>query len=218
MAQAELHLPGYHFAELFDAKHLGRLDQDFLAALQQEDDSLYQQLIAYRHQSRLFPRKESSELLIKAAQHLSRFIARFFSISAPADQLTKEILRDTVIFQFKEHFVLREAKRRLGNYSINDTFSVLNQWLSDELSSNGLITETQPLAQPLSNDDASHLSSPGPRIKHASDSDPGAGETTLGDYGGEWLAGDLRMSPKLQPTSSPVDRELAVADDMQPLF
>jgi NADPH-dependent glutamate synthase beta subunit-like oxidoreductase len=141
MAPTELQLPGFHFAELFDAEHLARLDQQFLAFLEGEDQTLYGQLMDYRHQSRPFSREQSSELLILSAQKLSHFIAQFFSISLSVHQLTDSILRDTVIFQFKEHYVHREAKRRLSSHSISRSFYELDQWLSNELGSRKLSLE-----------------------------------------------------------------------------
>ncbi len=126
---ATLKLPGYQFAELFDAQHLARLDQEFLSLLQEKDQALYQHLLDYRRKSQLLSRNQVSELLIRVAQYLSEFLAQFFSISEPVQHLSQTILRDKVIFQFKEHYVLREAKRRLANHEIKETFSELNQWI-----------------------------------------------------------------------------------------
>jgi NADPH-dependent glutamate synthase beta subunit-like oxidoreductase/NAD(P)H-flavin reductase len=133
MANPKLHLDGYQFAQLFDAQHLARLDGEFLAALKLADPVLYQQLLAYRHQSQSFTREEISQLLIDTALHLSRFLSNFFSISQASAQLSAEILRDTVIFQFKEIFVLRLAKRRIANHSIPESFQELDDWLTKQL-------------------------------------------------------------------------------------
>jgi NADPH-dependent glutamate synthase beta subunit-like oxidoreductase/NAD(P)H-flavin reductase len=135
MAQLTLQLPGYEFTQLFDAQHLARLDEDFLAALKAEDSALYHQLIAYRHLSRSFSREATSQLLIATAVHLSHFLSTFFGVVQPTAHLRLEILRDTVLFQFKEAFILRQAKRRVGNHSIQQSFSELDQWLSAQLKS-----------------------------------------------------------------------------------
>lgn len=137
MTQPQLHLPGYDFAQLFDAEHLARLDADFLAALKAQDAALYEQLLAYRHKKRSFQREEVSQLLIEAAEHLSRFLALFFSIAERTNHLKDDILGDTVIFQFKEAYIHRIAKRRVANHTITATFQELDQWLSSQLLSFG---------------------------------------------------------------------------------
>lgn len=133
MTQKTLQLAGYEFAQLFDANHLARLDEEFLAALKAQNAALCQQLEDYRRQSRTFSREEISQCLIDTASHLNQFLSTFFNIDDSVDHIKDAILRDGVIFQFKENIVLRMAKRKVSNHSINQSFSELDQWVMSRL-------------------------------------------------------------------------------------
>ena len=133
MGQPQLSLPGYQFSELFEARHLARLDADFLNHLQLADASLYSHLLEYRHQSRAFTRDELNTLLLGTAPYLSQFIAEFFSIETETEALSTTITRQNVIFSCKEWFVQREAKRRLAKPDPNYAFAQLDNWLDGEL-------------------------------------------------------------------------------------
>ncbi len=135
MAQTRLQFSGYEFAQLFDATHLARLDAEFIASLKAKDSVLCQQLQDYRNQSRPFSREEISQLLISAAKHLSTFLSSFFNIDQPVENIKSTILRDAVIFQFKENIVLRIAKRKVANHAIEQSFCDLNQWLTSQFKS-----------------------------------------------------------------------------------
>lgn len=135
MAQTKLHFSGYEYAQLFDAAHLARLDKDFLAAVKAKDSELCQQLQDYRDQSRHFSREETSQLLISVAEHLGTFLSSFFNIDQPVENLRSSLLRDSVIFQFKETIVLRMAKRKIANHNIDQSFSDLYQWVERKIKS-----------------------------------------------------------------------------------
>ncbi len=135
MAPTKLQFSDYEYAQLFDADHLARLDGDFLAAVKAQDTELYQNLKDYRIQSRPFSREETSQLLISVAEQLSLFLSSFFNIDQPVQKLKSGILRDSVIFQFKENIVLRMAKRKIANHNIDGSFYELNQWITDKVAS-----------------------------------------------------------------------------------
>ncbi|MBX9587224.1 MAG: FAD-dependent oxidoreductase [Gammaproteobacteria bacterium] len=135
MAETRLQFSGYEFAQLFDAAHLARLDAEFIASLKAKDSALCQQLQDYRSQSQPFTREDTSQLLISAAEHLSAFLTAFFNIDQPVENLKSTILRDAVIFQFKENIVLRMAKRKVSNHNIKVSFNDLNQWVMDNIES-----------------------------------------------------------------------------------
>lgn len=136
MAETRLQFSGYEFAQLFDAAHLARLDAEFIASLKAKDSVLWQQLQNYRNQSQPFTREDTSQLLISVAEHLSTFLSTFFNIDQPVENLKSTILRDAVIFQFKENIVLRMAKRKVSNHNIDQSFNDLNQWVIDNIESN----------------------------------------------------------------------------------
>lgn len=129
MAQPQLNLKGYSFAELFQAKGLQRLDQEFLEKL---NPQLRSALLSYRQAKEITP-IEVSELLLACAPVLEEFLIELFGIEEAVAISQAKTISYNPISAFKKFFVLRRAKKLLLNVNTLPTFSELDQWLQNEL-------------------------------------------------------------------------------------
>ncbi len=127
---------GFTFTDLFQADTLSRLDQDFLAFLQQQDSALAQQLLNYRQQPHALSAPERSELLIACAIPLEQFIAQFFAIQLAVLTTRRQTQAHAPIFHFKKWFVQRRARRRLSRAAGLASFADLDVWLNQKLARN----------------------------------------------------------------------------------
>src|SRR5438105_15882979 len=118
----QLKLTDFTFQELFQPASLAKLDQKFLAQLQQQNAPLHDSLLAYRHHSREFSPIEISELLIAASPYLEIFIADLFQIERELAISKLQTISKDPIFIFKKWFVLREARRRIMKIDFTETF------------------------------------------------------------------------------------------------
>ena len=71
---------GFRFDDLYSVAGLARLDGEFVRALAAADAALADRLAAARHDPAALAYREEAELLIAAAPHLDRFVARLFAI------------------------------------------------------------------------------------------------------------------------------------------
>lgn len=140
----KLKLKGFTFEQLHTAEGLHKLDQAFLAYLNQSNQLLHGQLLNYRQGSDFSP-EEVSELIIQCGPLVETYIAELFSIEDEVAQLQAATLADDPIFAFKKYFVSREAKRSLKKAGENLNFKALDQWLTKQLQENKL-TEDRELA------------------------------------------------------------------------
>lgn len=132
MAQSELYFKGFSFQELLTPAGLAKLDGQFLHYLKTMDVLRHDELLSYRAGLYTDP-KEVSDLLIDCAPVLEAFIAELFNIQDAIGQLQNKIHRDDPIFEFKKHFVLREARRAIKQADELPAFTELDQWLTAKL-------------------------------------------------------------------------------------
>lgn len=128
-----LQLKGFTFSELFQSEALERLDQSFLCYLEKEDKSLHDNLLAYRLKLRTFEPKESSNLLIDCARYLEVFVAELFNIQEALYKSQQATRSNDPIFEFKQWYVLREAKRKINKLPEYGDFVALTTWLLKQL-------------------------------------------------------------------------------------
>jgi NADPH-dependent glutamate synthase beta subunit-like oxidoreductase/NAD(P)H-flavin reductase len=100
---------GLTFQDLYDRDGLIRLDQTFLAELQDSDVALYNRLVTARLDPDVLDRKAESELLVDAAPHVEDFIGRLFGISAEIKALQTTHDELAPIYTVKRLFVQRRA-------------------------------------------------------------------------------------------------------------
>src|SRR5262245_49309194 len=110
----ELGVPGFRYPDLHKPERLRLLHDRFLFELEAADPALAKEFAAYRAAppAGLAPPAES-ELLIRVARHVARFVARLFRIEATHGAQLAVAVGEAVIFRFKKDFVKwRCAKRK----------------------------------------------------------------------------------------------------------
>jgi NADPH-dependent glutamate synthase beta subunit-like oxidoreductase/NAD(P)H-flavin reductase len=109
-ATASLSVPGYTFGDLHDAERLASLYERFCEGVAAADPDFWREWDAYR-QAPDAPRPPLalSNLLIRMAPHVSRFIERLFDVDAPADAIAQATRDQDDLFRFKVDFVRRRA-------------------------------------------------------------------------------------------------------------
>ena len=145
MTNLPLVLQGFNFPELFTINGLIKLDAAFLTFLKEKDEVLCEQLLSYREKKLLKP-KEVSELIISCGAFLETFIADIFSIEKPVNHLRTITSKENIIFTFKKFYVLRQARRALKKANLIESFSLLDQWVTDQLRKNKLNKADRELA------------------------------------------------------------------------
>src|SRR3954463_13041552 len=103
-----LGIEGYTYGDLHRPERLRALAEAFYAEVEREDAGLHARLSEYINSrgENLKGTRTESELLIEAAPHLSRFVARLFRVEEERAQLAEGIRAQDPVFQFKQ-FVQR---------------------------------------------------------------------------------------------------------------
>ncbi|HEX8147779.1 MAG TPA: FAD-dependent oxidoreductase, partial [Pyrinomonadaceae bacterium] len=111
-ADFPLGIEGFTYGDLYRPERLRALAEAFYAEVESADAALHARLAEYvgARGENLKGTKAESELLIEAAPHLSRFVARLFRVEAERERLCAEIRAQDPVFQFKQ-FVQRRATR-----------------------------------------------------------------------------------------------------------
>lgn len=132
LASTQLKLKKTKFQALFSATGLAQLDQRFLQQLQQQSADLHKQLLHYRHHDIdiTADRIQYSLFLLELAPYIERFIIELFAIEEAAMGLQQVIVEQDPIFVFKNHFVLRLAKRLTKKIAELPSFEELDTWLA----------------------------------------------------------------------------------------
>ncbi|HZG53014.1 MAG TPA: FAD-dependent oxidoreductase, partial [Pyrinomonadaceae bacterium] len=113
-ADFPLGIAGFHYRDLSQPERLARLTAAFYAELQKDDATLAAALAAYTSARGANVRgtRAESELLIAAAPHVSRFVARLFHVEAERAAHAERIREQDAVFQFKT-FISRRALKRV---------------------------------------------------------------------------------------------------------
>ncbi|EKD69773.1 MAG: hypothetical protein ACD_46C00731G0003 [uncultured bacterium] len=148
-AHKELQFKGFTYHDLLDASGLERLDQTFLAFLQQKSLHLYELLTHYRNDTSTLSTIETSEFLIQCATILEAFLAEFFNIENALEMSQLQTISHNPIAQFKKYFVLKRAKKEVNKAHSFPAFDELNTWLNHELNHAALKSDDKELAVAL---------------------------------------------------------------------
>ena len=111
-----LGIPGFAYGDLYDP---GRL-QDLLAAfdesLGKDDPPLFAEYEAYRSsKGEGLPSKQISDLLVRVAPHVGRFVARLFKVEAVHEAQAKAIQEQVnTVFAFRDGVVIRAGAKYKG--------------------------------------------------------------------------------------------------------
>jgi NADPH-dependent glutamate synthase beta subunit-like oxidoreductase/NAD(P)H-flavin reductase len=105
-----LGIEGFTYGDLYRPERLRALAESFYGELRAADPALHSSLAGYTgaRGGTLRGTRAESELLIAAAPHLSRFVARLFGVESEREALALEIRAQDPVFEF-EHFVQRRA-------------------------------------------------------------------------------------------------------------
>src|SRR5215207_7206654 len=103
-ADFELGVEGFTYGDLYRPARLRALAEAFYAEVEREDAALHTSLAEYvaARGENLKGTKAESELLIAAAPHLSRFVARLFGVGRERERLAAGIRAQDPVFQFKQ--------------------------------------------------------------------------------------------------------------------
>jgi len=138
-----LGIPGFRFADLNRVRRIAALDEIFHDELKSADPGLAATYEAYRLMAgQGYDSKVGSEILIRVAPHLGRFIARIFQIESEYQQLQQQVLSDGRIFDWKKKFLDKQVLRNrpsleeMEGWDLSelefDYRSVVDRWLSQE--------------------------------------------------------------------------------------
>ena len=107
-----LGIEGFTYGDLYRPGRLRDLAEAFYAEVERADPSLHAALMEYlaSRGERVRGTKAESDLLIAAAPHLSRFVARLFRVESEREELSESIRAQDPVFQFKQ-FVQRRATK-----------------------------------------------------------------------------------------------------------
>ena len=105
-----LGIDGFTYADLHQPSRLKQLHDVFCARVAADDPSLWAEWDAYRAgpESVTSP-IERSDLIVRMAPHLSRFVAALFRVAGATDQLVESTHRLEPLFRFKIDFVRKRA-------------------------------------------------------------------------------------------------------------
>ncbi|MBK7858053.1 MAG: FAD-dependent oxidoreductase [Archangiaceae bacterium] len=111
-AMLTLGIPNFAFSDLYTAAGLARLHQVFLDQLKHDDAGLSAEFEAYRNDPAALNAIKSSDLLVRVAEHVSRFVGRLFQIDAEKQALAKKLTAELELFEFKREFVTRRVFKK----------------------------------------------------------------------------------------------------------
>jgi NADPH-dependent glutamate synthase beta subunit-like oxidoreductase/NAD(P)H-flavin reductase len=108
-----LGLPGFTFEDLYRPRGLRRLSERFDAQLAAEEPELFQAFDAYRKSGGTgLAGPAESDLLIRVARHVSRFVARLFRIEGEVEALAGRLKGELPLFDFKREFITRRVFKK----------------------------------------------------------------------------------------------------------
>ncbi len=108
----KLGIEGFTYQDLYRPARLGELAAAFYAELETADASLHQALTEYlAARGAGYEQKRESEILIAAAPHLSRFVARLFEVERERERQVESVRSQDPIWAFK-FFIARRALKK----------------------------------------------------------------------------------------------------------
>src|SRR5262245_58299840 len=102
-----LGIDSFTFEDLYTPQGLKRLHDTFFDHVLRDDPALHAAFGAYRANPTGVKPTQQSDLLIRLAEHVSRFVARLFQVDAEKKALASKISQELELFEFKREFVTR---------------------------------------------------------------------------------------------------------------
>ncbi len=102
----QLGVPGFRFADLNRVRRIASLDEIFREELKLHDPDLSLRYEAYREaEGESYDAQTASDITLRVAPYLNRFIVKLFQIEAEYAQLQEHILSDGRIFEWKKKYL-----------------------------------------------------------------------------------------------------------------
>ncbi|MEE8635953.1 MAG: FAD-dependent oxidoreductase [Acidiferrobacterales bacterium] len=111
-----LGIPGFAYGDLYDPGRLQDLLATFDESLGKDDPPLFAEYEAYRSsKGEGLPSKQISDLLVRVAPHVGRFVARLFKVEAVHEAQAKAIQEQVnTVFAFRDGVVKRAGAKYKG--------------------------------------------------------------------------------------------------------
>ena len=111
-----LGIPGFTYGDLYDPGRLQDLLATFDESLGKDDPPLFAEYEAYRSsKGEGLPSKQISDLLVRVAPHVGRFVARLFNVEAVHEAQAKAIQEQVnTVFAFRDGVVIRAGAKYKG--------------------------------------------------------------------------------------------------------
>ncbi len=111
-----LGIPGFAYGDLYDPGRLQDLLATFDELLGKDDPPLFAEYEAYRSsKGEGLPSKQISDLLVRVAPHVGRFVARLFNVEAVHEAQAKAIQEQVnTVFAFRDGVVIRAGAKYKG--------------------------------------------------------------------------------------------------------
>src|SRR5215831_1104228 len=123
-----LGIPGFRFADLNRVRRIAALDDIFRQELQKADPQLAESYEASRNGPDTGDETAiGSDILIRVAPYLGRFIAKIFQIESEYRQLQERVLAEGRIFEWKKKFLDRQVLKQ------HPSVEEMEQWDLSEL-------------------------------------------------------------------------------------
>ncbi len=107
----ELAIPGFQYADLYDPDRLRELAGVFYEEVGKADPLLLSAWSSYQAGPDRIQPRQVSDLLVRMAPHLSRFLARLFGVEEETFLLRESTRAQDPIFRFKVDFLRRRVQR-----------------------------------------------------------------------------------------------------------
>ncbi len=109
----DLGVPGFKYSDLNRVRRLEALDRVFLDELRAADPGLAAEIEAWRAaRGEGLPAAEASSILVRAAPHAGRFVARLFGVEREVEALRARAAEEERVFAFKRKFLLPRVLRK----------------------------------------------------------------------------------------------------------
>ena len=109
----QLGIPGFRYADLNRVRRLEALDAAFVHALCEVDPELGQAFRVYRSgEGGSVSAGDESDLLLRTAPHLGRFLAKLFRVDDEYRALCEQRRADHVVFEWKRQFIDRRVLKQ----------------------------------------------------------------------------------------------------------
>src|SRR5688572_13290767 len=104
-----LGVAGFTYADLYEPSRLRELYELFCQRVAADDADFWRQWDAYRAAPDGVPPIEQSDLLVRMAPHVSRFVTRLFGVGDAAGAIDQGTASLDPLFRFKIDFVRKRA-------------------------------------------------------------------------------------------------------------